>query len=113
MGTNYYVRPEGACEKQCSGWVHLGLSSIGWAFTFRAYPEPEWDGPGAVTWPVTDFASWLKLLDLGGIYDEYGQMVRREDLLELIRSKRSGRNDLNRGEHLDADGNRFVRGEFS
>jgi|SRR5579859_2110111 len=113
MGTNYYVRPEGACEKQCSRWVHLGKSSTGWAFTFRAYPNPEWDGPDVVTEPVNDFASWRKLLDLGGIYDEHGRQVPEADLLKLIEDRRGGRNDLNRGEHLDAEGNRFVPGEFS
>ncbi|HEV2451629.1 MAG TPA: hypothetical protein VGS62_06865 [Streptosporangiaceae bacterium] len=113
MGTNYYVRPTGACETRCSNWVHLGKSSIGWAFTFRAYPNPDWQGPDAVTWPVTDFASWRRLLDLGLIYDEYGQPQLLEDFLKFIETKRGELNTLHGDDFLDDAGNRFCSAEFS
>lgn len=112
MGTNYYVRPKGACPVQCDRWVHLGKSSVGWAFTFRAYPEgcPR---PDAVTWPVTDFESWARLLELGGIYDERGDAIGDYDFLHFIAGKRGGRNECSgAGDYLDADGNRFIPGEF-
>lgn len=112
MSTNYYLRPVGACETKCSNWVHLGKSSGGWGFSFRAYPDAD-SAPGAVTWPVTDFASWLKLLKLGEIYDEYGQPVTDQELLSLIVSKRGGKNTCYRNDFLDEDGNRFCPEYFS
>ena len=117
MGTNYYVRTEpscgGKCEQHCRGGeIHLGKSSMGWAFTFRAYPEPE-PAPPAVTWPVNDYASWTRLLSLGAVFDEYGRPVAAGDLLEKIEGKRGGMNTLYGGDFLDADGNRFCSAEFS
>lgn len=113
MGTNYYVRPKGACETQCSNWVHLGKSSAGWTFTFRAYPKLE-DAPPAVTWPVVDAESWMRLLDLGDIYDEYGQVVTSVELPDRIERKIGGRNDLSdSGEYVDGSGARFISAEFS
>ena len=117
MGTNYYVRTEpscgGKCEQHCRGEeIHLGKSSTGWAFTFRAYPEPE-PAPPAVTWPVNDYASWTRLLSLAAIFDEYGRPVAAGDLLEKIEGKRGGMNTLYGGDFLDADGNRFCSAEFS
>jgi hypothetical protein len=93
--------------------VHLGVSSIGWAFTFRAYLDPL-DSPAAVTWLVNDYASWLRLLDLGEIRDEYGQAWTREDLLARVAAKRGGLNALSPELHdfLDDGGNRFVPLEF-
>jgi hypothetical protein len=116
MSANFYVRPEGACCDQCSRWVHLGKSSAGWAFTFRAYPDggsKTSTAPSVVTWPVLDYESWLKLLDLGTIYNEYGGEYTREDLLDRIKGTRRGRNDLARSDYLDKDGHRFVPEEFS
>jgi hypothetical protein len=110
--TNFYLRPTGACESQCSNWVHLGKSSIGWTFTFRAYPDPD-TAPPAVTWPVTDFASWRQLLDLGGVFDEYGRHVVLADLLALIETQRGGLDDTYGSDFRDEAGNRFVPVEFS
>lgn len=101
MGTNYYLRPPGTCPEQCDRWVHLGKSSVGWSFTFAASET------------ATNYASWLKQLDQGEIYDEYGRLTSREDLLTLIANKRGGRNDLCRDDYHDIDGNRFVTGCFS
>lgn len=121
MGTNYYVHVPPACGGTCGihckdEKIHLGKSSAGWAFAFRAYPDPDPAyGPEAVTWPVKDYASWLKLLDLGSICDEYRQPVARDDLLALIENKRGGLNDHAAvfGEYLDPSGNRFIPREFS
>lgn len=110
MGTNYYVRPPGACELPCDHWVHLGKSSAGWAFTFRAYPEPQ-DGP--VSWLVVDFASWRKLLDFGEIRDEYGRLSTTDELLASIESKRGERSALYGSDFYDDAGNMFCSGEFS
>lgn len=119
MGTNYYVRTPpscgGKCEQHCRGEeIHLGKSSAGWTFTFRAYPAPDGYGtPEAVTWPVDDYASWHRLLSLGAIFDEYGSEVSAGDLLVKIEGKRGGRNTLYGSDFIDANGNRFVSGEFS
>jgi hypothetical protein len=115
MSTNYYLRPKDACPTQCSNWIHLGSSSHGWVFTFRAYPKrPDWDDDPASPAPVvTDFTSWLAQLKLGEIYDEYGTPITADDLVKLIVHKRGGRNDLSRNDYHDADGNHFVPEEFS
>lgn len=107
MSTNFYVVPPG------SEAVHLGKSAIGWGFTFRAYPAAA-PAPEAVTWVVDDYASWLRLLDLGEVRDEYGHVMARRDLLNLIGAKRGYKNDLHPelGDYLDAGGCRFVPGEF-
>jgi hypothetical protein len=108
MSTNYYVRPydgDGGLglEPDPDGdGIHLGKSSVGWTFTFRAYPAVG----------VTGYASWLALLDLGGIYDEYGRQVTRDDLLALIENKRGGVDELHRDDFRDEMGNRFVAEYF-
>ena len=120
MSTNYYVHTQpscgGKCSRHCHGEeIHLGKSSAGWAFAFRAYPEPSpVSGPEAVTWPVKDFASWTRLLDLGEIRAEHGLPATREEMLALVESKRGGLNDYapTFGEFLDPDGNRFSPGDF-
>ena len=120
MGNNFYVRTPpscgGKCETHCHGEdIHLGKSSAGWSFTFRAYPHPE-DAPEVVTWSVTDFASWRKLLDLGPVYSEYGEPITRDDLLERIEVKRKPgyrHHEEGYGAFRDADGNDFIATEFS
>ncbi len=116
MGTNYYInRPPscgGKCAEHCHGeQIHLGKSFAGWDFSFQAYPE-SWPEAG-ITWAVTDFASWERLLDLGQIYDEYGNPERPKDLLSLIFAKRGQISTLYGSDFHDADGNRFTPGDFS
>ena len=119
MGTNYYVRV-GECENPCIHCkgpeaIHLGKSSAGWTFSFRAYPELDGTGCSELGRDriVTDFPSWLKLLDLGEIEDEYGQPVTRDALLAKIESKRGGRDNMYGSDFRDAGGNRFTSAEFS
>lgn len=119
MGTNYYVHipPScgGKCETHCRGGeIHLGKSSAGWAFAFRAYPDPA-AAPELVTWPVTDFASWRKLLGLGKIVDEYGHPFSATDLERKIEAKRGEFAALHAslGDFLDDADNRFIPTEFS
>lgn len=118
MGINFYVTAPpscgGKCDQHCrTEEIHLGKSSAGWAFTFRAYPDPD-TAPQAITWPVTDFASWHRLLSLGAISDEYGREVSAEDLLVKIEGKRGGRHHgAGSFAFRDADGNDFIPREFS
>ena len=112
MGTNYFLHKPpscgGVCAEHCHGEeIHLGKSSAGWSFTFQAFPDT---GP-----PVMDFASWKAQLDgPGEIRDEYGQPVTAQELLDTVESKRGGRSTLYPPhDFLDADGNRFLKGDFS
>lgn len=90
MGTNYYVRTPGcenACKHGCpeSKLIHLGKSSAGWRFLFRAYPE----------WPrELAYARWLGLAEAGSIEDEYGMPVVLEDLLAWVRARQGDRRHL-------------------
>lgn len=93
VGTNYYVRLPG-CEKACehcaeAGRVHIGKSSGGWRFLHRAYRHEDFL-PAGLGFPVTDHASWLKLLGLGGIIDEYDREQDKDELLAFIDLKQDG-----------------------
>lgn len=116
MGTNYYVHT-GPCETPCAHCkapeaIHLGKSSGGWSFTFRAYPV--WDGAdrSEIGPVVSDYASWLKLLDLGEIRDEYDRAVSRDELLSLIEGKRDGLSTLYGHDFIDSAGHRFCSSDF-
>lgn len=98
MGTNYYVvvRPGEACPNPCKHCrhqaedikIHLGKSSGGWKFLHRSYVKvDDIHGPEGLDFPVTDRKSWLKLLDLGPIENEYGVPETKEGLLAYIESK--------------------------
>jgi len=118
MGTNYYLRVSG-CKNPCEHCrapqlIHLGKSSAGWTFSFRAYPEPGDIGRDELGTAgiVDDFTSWRKLLDLGEIEDEYGLTVTRDELLAEVESRRGGRDNLYGSDFRDAGGNRFTSAEF-
>jgi len=119
MGTNYYLRV-GGCPNPCAHCrapelIHLGKSSAGWTFSFRAYPEAGDIGRDdlGTAGIVSDFAAWRRLLNLGPIEDEYGQPVAKDELLAKIESKRGGRDSLYGSDFRDAAGNRFTSAEFS
>jgi hypothetical protein len=114
MGTNYYVRRP-PCENPCthcqgSEDIHLGKASAGWAFVFQAYPV----GTAAdVTWDVSDFGAWLRLLDLGDVFDEYGAQMSRDELIAMIDNRRGLHSELHGHDFSDDDGNVFIIGDFS
>jgi hypothetical protein len=127
MGTNYYVRPpQGSAHCKHCGHdqeIHLGKSSGGWRFLHRAYRDPR-IAPGDVEWPVIDRASWMELLDLGPIFDEYGREHDRVHLLALIDSMQVGiahvpymrehhPSMVRDGHDFEADGYDFCDMEFS
>lgn len=93
MGTNYYVTTP-ACANACTHCreqvkVHIGKSSMGWKFLHRAYRDLHHsDVP--LTEEITDRASWLRLITLGPITDEYGRGISKVELLELIAAKQTG-----------------------
>lgn len=112
MGTNYYVTPQCAnpCPHCSLGETHLGKASWGWAFSFRAYCSNAVDG---IDWPVQDWDSWLRMLDLGKITNEYGDTLTKDEMLALVESHRGLENTLYGDDWLDEHGNRFCPREFS
>lgn len=95
MGTNYYIRTPG-CKEACphcaeSELIHLGKSSMGWKFGFRSPTGAPRDEA---------YVRWHALIDvylLNGahIEDEYGTVVTKQELLDLIESKQDQRSHLN------------------
>lgn len=109
MSTNYYVRPPGA---EGEG-IHLGKRSGGWAFMFRAYPDTD-NRPAGITWDVIDYDSWLRLLDLGPIVNEYGDKVSKQEMVDLVaETKCNGMwPSTSHGRFRDDQGNVFSPYEF-
>lgn len=92
--------------------VHLGKASAGWQFHFRAYLAGT-SRPPAVAWDVVDFPSWLRLLDLGDIRDEYGTAHTSEEMVAVVEEMRANsRREPARDQFRDAWGNTFTVGEF-
>lgn len=98
MGTNYYVHvpnPQQKCPHPCQHCsqnyepvikLHIGKSSAGWRFLHQAYRNKH-DSPQVLHFPVTDRESWLRMLTLGPIFDEYGVQHTEQELLDWIEVK--------------------------
>lgn len=98
MGTNYYLNTDccpccGKPRKQ----VHLGKSSIGWKFLF--YKQGR----------VHDYKSFCEFIKRGEIVDEYGDVVDKEYLLDLIDAKQS---DRNHDDVENIEGYNFSKNDF-
>jgi hypothetical protein len=82
MGTNYYLT-----NKKCvtcgnkKGESHIGKSSCGWQFHFRAYRRH-----GIVSWK-----DWLEEFknEKKEIYDEYGELISIDDFIAHVISKKT------------------------
>lgn len=75
MGTNYYVeRDPCPCCGRGGVPLHIGKSSMGWAFALRVYPELG----------IDSFADWLVCLADRQITDEYGGEVSFGDMVRII-----------------------------
>ena len=104
MGTNYYTKYKEKSCPNCKGsgkdyvtdypfnkddcwtcygtgysFLHIGKSSAGWQFSFRAYEDLK----------LTSYQDWLEFLIDKEIYNEYGEIVELKDLLELIKNKQT------------------------
>ncbi len=67
-----------------------------------------------MTFPVADRASWLRLLALGEIRDEYGEVIDRDDLVKLTENAQERRPRDRYGEYdFEADGYDFSEADFS
>jgi len=88
VGTNYYVDTP-SCPNACehcseSERIHLGKSSMGWQFLFRADPD----------WPQDEaFALWVRRALSGTITDEYGRAYTLAQLIDLVYSKTGNKVD--------------------
>jgi hypothetical protein len=117
VSTNFYVRVP-VCENACehcgrAGRVHLGQSAAGWRFLHQAYRDHQ---PTGVDWPVEDRASWLRLLDLGDIEDEYHTRYTRDELvawIEELQVLRSRRRHMSRDFLFVVDGYEFSYADFT
>lgn len=100
MGTNYFWRdqPCGTCGRYDE--VHVGKSSAGWSFMFRAHPhalmrdqqgdeQPEWgyDRESPFGFPVMSRADWRTVFAgrRGELWDEYGRRVDEDPTAWLDR----------------------------
>jgi hypothetical protein len=80
VGTNYYYYPSGEqiCPhcRQEKPRLHIGLSSCGWNFALRIYPERG----------IVGLEDWKQLWSdpPGAIFDEYFRPVTVEQMLSTI-----------------------------
>lgn len=122
MGTNFYLRMD-VC-KHCGSErarVHVGKSSVGWAFLFRGYRAWPLDD---VPHPITSAEEWRRVMKVaienGALLtDEYGRDVDVNEFWTLAENKREEKGDNSyqhgsrRSEWYDGDGNRFCDSEFT
>lgn len=105
MGTNFYVRTRTCDNPDHDDYVHVGKSSHGWRFQFRAYDDRR------------TMDEWFAYLDahFDAIENEYGDGITVEYLRSLVAGKHSGRgHDLLGGGRRWRDGPAdFYEGEFS
>lgn len=115
MGTNYYVTLPKQCLDPCPHCaeenglrVHLGKSSIGWTFMFKA--EDHWT-------PDNAFDLWIERAQAGRIEDETGQETSFASLLAIVCRKVNGKvhalefSDGGRS-FVSTEGHSFTRGVF-
>lgn len=76
MGTNYYIKINNCTKCGRHEEIHLGKSSIGWQFTFRANYDLYKDVP--------EMREYLKDKE---IKNEYGEGVSYKEFWEMVDSK--------------------------
>jgi len=105
MGTNYYAVEKS--YKYNRNEIHIGKSSGGWKFLFHSCDEFR-------TFP--QFKHWLEeCVDTEKylIFNEYGENVSKDELLELIESKQKTDSPDQYKYCMDIDGYRFSDRDFS
>lgn len=118
MGTNYYAEINKCeCCKRCDK-IHIGKSSMGWAFTFRGYKNPygyiETDEGKDVPVPddfcISSWKDWKEYLKNTEIIDEYGRNISYDEFVDLVEHYKSpdyvredGRKNLNHNEEILKD----------
>lgn len=78
MGTNYEAEADPTCDNPAhTKSLHIGKSSMGWKFSFRAY-----DDLGLTSW-----AAWRTYLDGRVIRDEYGDTLTLEEFTDRVTNR--------------------------
>lgn len=140
MGTNYYwhEKCENACEHCGLNPIHVGKSSAGWSFGFRAYrhelfdaAHPEWgfDWTSPFGFPVRSREDWRRVFTerTGELLDEYRTPLDALVWLDNLKPPDGGQQAKEwspewMGPHWrleaerewrDGEGFRFYAGEFS
>jgi hypothetical protein len=111
MGTNYYYIVPKCPTCGNRDILHIGKSSAGWKFMFRAHPEKE----------IKAFRDWVRVLSRGDghIEDEYGRKIEFYEFLRMVYYKQEHEPQSHAvanpsdNDYLDGDGFSFSRGEFS
>lgn len=112
MGTNYYLtRDTCPCCGQSPFRIHIGKSSVGWAFALHIIPRAGING-------LEDWKSLWLWSDMQ-IVDEYGRELEPEQMARVI-TERSHPNGLKRAEvdHVTCIANSrhtydYIIGDFS
>ena len=107
MGTNYYLHEKPPCPT-CGHEtepLHIGKSSVGWAFALRIMPERK----------IHDLMCWYDLARAPGaiIRNEYHEILTPNEFLTMVKMRRfKQRNSINsilwRDEFCD-----YFTGDFS
>lgn len=78
---------------------HIGKNSAGWRFLLQTYPKQD----------ITSLNDWKKLFDENEIYDEYGEKVSKEEMLNIITKKEPWHNLKDKNTYIDGSGTYTVR----
>lgn len=114
MGTNYkaLIDPCGECGRPRDR-LHIGKSSMGWAFLFRAYRKPYDD------YAISSVKQWKEFLSQENvtIEDEYSRPLTQKEFWALVKYKNENEHpDTKAMESVDDfrdEGCRFTWSEFS
>jgi hypothetical protein len=90
MGTNYYWEPQPPCPHCNREYerVHIGKSSSGWCFALHvADPRHSWDEH------PKSLEEWQERWASGRIFNEYGDQVTPERMLDIITNRSNGGRD--------------------
>lgn len=109
MGTNYYYRYDicGHCQRYKER--HIGKSSYGWKFLFKAYVE-HWDRP--IIKSIDDLVIFIQK-NPGKIFDEYNVECSLEDFWGMVESKQKEKHTINDDREFISHGYYFCSSEFS
>lgn len=84
MGTNFYAEQDPTCNNPAhTKTLHIGKSSQGWKFAFRAY-----DDLGLTSWDA-----WRTYLTGRPIHDEYGIAFTLAEFAERVENRRPPRGE--------------------
>lgn len=105
MGTNYYAVKKKPRIVKVYDEIHLGKASVGWKFSFQRQPEYYNN--------YEEFEDFILNNKDFIVKDEYGNVIKPKDLLELIKQKQKEKNPEDFKYDQNVNGYRFTDEEFS